>query len=77
MFGPAPAVGGRRRSLYAEQLRLAAASYRGSFARVDELEEPRCWRLEGPAGPSRALGRHPNREGHAALARAVLERIRP
>ena len=77
MFVPEPAVPAERRALYSEELRRAAGAYRGSFAQLDELVEVRFWAAEGPAGPQRALGRYPNARGHAALAEAILGRIRP
>ena len=77
LFVPEPAVPAERRALYAEQLRLAAKAYRGSFTRLDELGRARSWAVEGASGPQEALGRWPNARGHEALARAVLEKIRP
>lgn len=76
LFVPEPAVPPKRRALYSEALRKAALACRVSFVRVDALEKRAFWTGEA-AGSRRPLLRFPNPEGHAALAEAVLECIRP
>ncbi len=77
LFVPEPAVLPARRSVYAEELRLAASAFRAAYARVDSLDDAECWRPEGADASSGALARYPNLKGHAALAEAILKRIRP
>ena len=77
LFVPEPAVPARRRALYSEELHDAARVYKGTFVRVDALEEKRLWLAPADGGPRRALARYPNEEGHAAVADAVLDRILP
>ena len=74
---PEPAVLAARRAVYIKELRKAASAFRGIYARVDALEDAECWRPEGAARSHGALARYPNSKGHAALAEAILGRIRP
>jgi hypothetical protein len=77
LFVPEPAVLPARRAIYAEELRQAASAFRVTHARLDSLDDAECWRPEGGEAHTGALGRYPNSKGHAALAEAILKRIRP
>ena len=77
LFVPEPAVLKARREIYAEELRRSASAFMASYSRVHALEDADCWRPGGASRSKGALARYPNSKGRAALAEAILDRIRP